>query len=71
MAFVEKKYVPHFTKEEIETIHATMDIILDLKKEDDNGDLFSQIEKECIDSYEWQWLHDMLLCLCDNCELAD
>jgi hypothetical protein len=29
MAFVEKKCVPHFAKEEIEAIHKTMDIIRD------------------------------------------
>ena len=71
MAFVEKKCVPHFTKEEIEAIHKTMDIVSDLVKEDGNGDLWCQIEKECIDSYEWRWLHNMLYYLCDSSELAN
>lgn len=69
MAFVEKKCVPHFTKEEIETIHKTMDIIRDLNKEDDDGDLWYQIENEC-QGHEWKWLSNVLLYLCDGCEVA-
>ena len=71
MAFVEKKCVPHLTKEEIEAIHKTMNIIRDLKHEDDDGDLFRQIEDEYVDSCEWQWLYDVLLGLCNDCKLAD
>ena len=68
MAFVEKKCVPHFTKEEIEAIHTTMDIIRDLKKEDSDGDLWCQVENNC-EGCEWQWFSDMLFYLCDGCEV--
>jgi glutaredoxin 2 len=70
MAFVEKKCVPHFKKEEVEAIHKTMDIVRDLRHEDDSGDLWCQVENNC-EGCEWQWLYDMLYYLCDGCEVAD
>jgi glutaredoxin 2 len=69
MAFVEKKCVPHFKKEEVEAIHKTMDIVRDLRHEDDSGDLWRQVENNC-EGCEWQWLYDMLYYLCDCCEVA-
>ena len=70
MPFVEKKCIPHFTKEEIEAIHKTMDIVRVLRYEDNDGDLWCQVEDNCT-GCEWQWLYDMLYYLCDDCKVAD